>query len=510
MADSSFKPAEIWEPGMAVCIKRAEKRLVFRAGNYYVKAFKTGGVIMSKLRDPARKEFEIARRLYECGELTARPAGYASCGQWSYFAQASAPGMDMRQFLELHWPGMSGSLKTEICRRFALFLTRLAQAGLYQPDFHLDNILIHPQSWKFTIIDLHRASATDSPIDGMTRFRQLSYVLPPFAEALSLMDIMKCTSFLSKLWKELEHREVRHQVVQKAFSHMRHHWDKRGLRKITGSWNVQKSGSATMISSDSCPLEATNLLASFMHSPEAMISGAETLKNSKHTLCLDIVTGHGRYFLKAYRSSGHLKSVSYLLRPRKALRIWRLSWLIKLRHLPVMTPLAVIQHWNPWHRFYGALIYEWDRDAAAQPWKDKISHCLNRHQASGALVRRLAMEIWNMHQRGVFHGDCKITNFMTDLSGRITGFFDIDSTCLMQQVSDRQRMADIVCMAASLHKLLVKEHTAEGVTDILLSEYIRIHLPWEKRRDIVKGKLNSMLQEKITKSRNRGVHFSRT
>ncbi len=513
LADDRFKPAEIWNPGMAICIKQAEKRLVFRAGNYYAKAFRTGGKLISRLRDPARKEFEIACRLHECGELTARPAGYASCGQWSYFVQAAAPGMDMRQFLTQRWPNMSGSLRTETCRRFALFLTRLSQAGLYQPDFHLDNILFHPQTLKFTIIDLHRASVTrrcGTALDCRTKIRQLSFVLPPFIETLSLQDIMRCTSFLSKTWKELDRREVRYQIVHKAFSHMRHHWDKRGLRKISRSWNREKLGRLSTVSSESCPQEAANLLASFMRSPEAVISGAETVKNSRHTLCLDMKNGHDRYFIKAYRSSGHLKSVSYLLRPRKALRIWRLSWLIKLRHLPVMMPVAVIQDWNPWHSFYGALIYEWDRNAADQPWKDTVRHCLSRQQASGILVRRLAIEIWNMHQRGVFHGDCKITNFMTDHRGRITGFFDIDSTRLMKRVTDRQRMADVVCMAASLHKLPAEKHVADSVTDMLLCEYIRIHLPWEKKKEVIKGRFDSMLQEKITKSRNRGLHFSRT
>ncbi len=495
---------------MALCIKRTGKRLVFRAGSYYVKAFRTGGKLTSRLRDPARKEFDIALRLYERGKLTARPAGYASCGQWSYFVQAAAPGINMRQFIEQHWSGLSLSTKTETCRNFAFFLTQLSLAGLYQPDFHLDNILFHLQSHKFTIIDLHRASVTQKgiPLDAAKRLKQLSFVLPPFIETVPLNDIMRCTSFLSKTYKELRYRDTRHIIVKQAFSSMRHHWNRRGLRKVSGTWKKEKHGLLSTISSYSCPPEATKLLASFMHNPEAFIASCRIVKDSKHTLCLDIIDGHGRYFIKAYRSSGHLKSASYLLRPRKALRIWRLSWLLKLRHLPVMMPVAVIQHWNPWNRFYGALIYEWDNDAAVQSWKDVICNCLGHQQASGTLIRRLAMEIWNVHQRGVFHGDCKITNFITDPRGRITRFFDIDSTCLMKRVTDRQRMKDIVCMAVSLSKSLTERHIADNVTEVLLSEYIRIHVPWGKRKEFVEDKLNRMFKRKFIQSCNRNPHLT--
>ncbi len=240
--------------------------------------------------------------------------------------------------------------------------------------------------------------------------------------------------------------------------------------------------------------EEIKLLDAFMHEPDLVINSAETVKNSRHTLCLDVRQGGKRYFLKAYRSSGPAKSLSYMLRPRKALKIWNISWNISARHLPVMLPLAVIQAPGPWGRFYGALLYPWQESVSGEGWKDAVAGLLVSNRNHRPFIEKLASSIWNIHQRGVYHGDCKITNFMVDLNG----------------ISQRQRRADIVCMAASLVKIAGKNTNSLEIARLFFSAYAFLHFPWRMERDIHVTRLMEMLERKLQKSSRRKPHFNAT
>ncbi len=291
---------------------------------------------------------------------------------------------------------------------------------------------------------------------------------------------------------------------------MRRHWSVRGVRKLRAKWNRNKIRGNTVLAGPGTGSDALKLLDSFMRVPDRVINSAETVKNSRHTLCLDVRWKGTRYFLKAYRSSGPAKSISYMLRPRKALRIWNISWNISARRLPVMLPLAVIQAPGPWGRFYGALLYPWQESLAREEWKEEVADLSASGKNHRSFVKNLARSIWNIHQRGIYHGDCKITNFVVDSNGGIDLFFDVDSTRIEKKVSGRQRRADIVCMAASLVKIAGQKTDGLDMAVSFFSAYAFLHFPWRHERDMYITRLVERLHQKLQKSSRRKPHFNTT
>ncbi len=513
VADNSFDPSGVWYNKDAACIKKNARRRVIRAGEYFLKFFRTGPPITRKLRDPAWKEYKTACHLHKHG-ITAPPAAWMYHQGWSCFVSKNVHAADLAYFLENEWHQLDRKNRRHISRHFAGLLINLAEAGFYQPDFHLNNILFDSTNLKFTVIDLHRAKLYNRPLNARQRMRQLTYVLPPFTGILPHRYALECVSTLKHNWMELGNKANRFQVADSAYAQMRLHWSKRALSRLIHNWQIQKVSGAVIISSKKHTRNATSLLNAFHQSPEAVINNnIKILKNSRHTLCILLKQGPDSFFLKAYRSSGHFKSFSYLLRPRKVLTIWERAWRIVCRNLPIMEPLAVLQYNNPWRAFYGALVYHHVPLAEKGEWKKRTLEILKNTTDAQSFLRHLARDLWLMHQKGVFHGDCKISNFVTDERGNIQFFFDTDSAAVKNKITNRQRLKDLVCMAASLEKLLQEQNAAlQGsfVSMELFKGYVFCHHPWNFSYKKLAHKFIVSTKNKIEKSEARGKFFSET
>ncbi len=505
VADNSFEPSRVWHNKDAVCIKKNARRRVIRAGEYFLKFFRTGSPVVRKLRDPAWKEYKTACHLTKFG-VTAPPVAWVYHDGWSCFVSKNIPGTDLDSFLKNSWHHIPRKTRKEICKCFAELLVTLANAGFFQPDFHLNNILFDNNNLKFSVIDLHRARLYDGPLNQQYRKKQLVFVIPPFIDRISNRYIAECAWQLKKYWPELASRKERFYILDSAYYNMRLHWKKRGLSRIKHLWNRHNLKRGYIITADSCPEPAKIILRDFQANPESVIKMARIIKNSRHTLCLKVNTEGQFFFLKAYRSSSAIKALSYLLRPPKARHIWNISWLIWLRHLPVALPYAVLQHINPWDRFYGAIIYPWNEQAACETGKTSIALTMAKSEKSQSMLRTMAQELWTMHQKGVFHGDAKITNFIFDQNGRIKLFFDIDSTAILVRSSDSLRKADITALAAAFLKLATRMQSmpeSTGYVNALVSAYMDIHIPWRKKREHLTDCLLQSATEKFKKGHKR-------
>ncbi len=513
ITDNNFEPSRVWNNKDAVCIKKNARRRVIRAGEYFLKFFRTGPPIVRKLRDPAWKEYKTACHLIRYG-VTAPPAAWVYHDGWSCFVSRNVPGTDLDSFLKNSWHNTPRKTRKEICKRFAELLATLANAGFFQPDFHLNNMLFDSSNLKFSVIDLHRARLYDGPLNAKQRMRQLTYILPPFTGIMPHRYALECVSFLKNHWVELGNKANRFQVADYAYAKMRLHWGKRAISRLVHNWHTKKIPGGVIISSGTHTGNAASLLNAFHQSPETVIKhNIKILKNSRHTLCILLKHGNDSFFLKAYRSSGHFKSFSYLLRPRKVLTIWKRTWLIACRNLPIMKPLAVLQHNNPWRAFYGAIVYHHVPLAEKGKWKKSTLEILKNTTYAQPFLRHLARDLWLMHQKGVFHGDCKISNFVTDECGNIHFFFDTDSAVVKNRLTTRQRLKDLVCMAASLEKLLKGRSDAlQGsfASIELFKGYVFCHHPWSFRYKKLEYRFMVSTKNKIGKSRARGKFFSET
>jgi tRNA A-37 threonylcarbamoyl transferase component Bud32 len=496
ICDPAFDPESIWDSKSMRLVKEAAKRKVFCCKGYYIKAFKLGYSVIYPFRDPAKKEWKIATRL-NIGSLTAPPVAYGKSSDWSYFAASEIEGPDLESFLRDEWPELIRTQKKRVINLFFQFIAGISEAGVFQPDFHLNNVIFDRRGERFGLIDLHRAEIFGRPLNIRERNDQLSYIMPPLWNMVREREILEFTSFLSNKWPELKSRKRRYWIQERALKRMRRHWDKRGTRRILKKTLKTRHGKAVILMSEQCPEHLAELLISFVKHPEEFQSPENILKNSRHTLCLKVRAESTKYFLKAYRSSCNLKSICYIFKTPRVLRAWHTSRNLILRHISTPFPLVAIHTGNPWKSIYGAMLLPWIE--AGDSNTILIKKTLKQREQRDRLIKDLAFFLWQMHEKGIFHGDCKITNFRFNPAGkkRFT-VFDLDSTRIRRAVKDRDRISDITDMCASMEMWRISKH----ITRDFLIHYIRLHIPWEKENTKLLKNLNERVEARLKRKKN--------
>ena len=496
ICDPAFDPELFWNSESMRLVKEAAKRKVFCCKGYYIKAFRLGHSAISLFRDPAGKEWKIATRLH-IGGHTAPPAAYGKSGGWSYFAASEIEGPVLESFLCEEWPRLTRTQKKRVIKLFFQFIAGISEFGVFHLDFHLNNVIFDKRQERFALIDLHRARLFDRPLNTRERIDQLSYIMPPLWDMVRKRELLEFTSLLSQKWPELKSRKRRYGIQKSALKRMRRHWDKKGDRKILKKTIKTMHGKIVILRSEQCHEHLSDLLISFVKHPEKFQSPENILKNSRHTLCLKISTESTKYFLKAYRSSGNLKSICYSFKIPRVLRAWHTFWNLLMRHISTPLPLVAIHTGNPWKSIYGAMLSPWIEAGDANT--SLIKQTLKQRKQGDRLIKDLAYFLWQMHEKGVFHDDCKITNFYFNPAGKNSlTVFDLDSTRIRNAVKDKDRISDITAMCVSLEKWKIMDN----ITHDFLMHYIRLHMPWEKKSAILLKNLRKKVETRLKRKRN--------
>jgi tRNA A-37 threonylcarbamoyl transferase component Bud32 len=493
--DVAFDPQLLWNSQNMQLIKEAKRRKVFFCKGYYIKAFKSGYNTFFPFRDLAKKEWKIAARLH-IGHHTAPPAAYGKNDRWSYFVTSEIKGPDLESFLGHEWPYLTRTQKKKVIRLFVRFICGISESGVFQPDFHLKNIIFDKYKERFVLLDLHRAKLVNRSLHSDERMDQLTYVLPPMWEKLRQRELIEFTSLLSRIWPELKSRKQRYWIQERAFTRMREHWDKKGIKWILNKTVKSSYGKFIVLRSKQCPDYILGMLISFVKHPEKFQTTGNILKNSRHTLCLKIVNGSTKYFLKAYRSSGHLKSLSYVFKKPRIMRAWHISQNFLLRNVSIPFPLVAIHTGNPWKSIYGAMISSWIKAGDQNTILIKKTLQQDRY---GVLIKNLAYFLWQMHEKGFFHGDCKITNFYFDpVNKHRFTVFDFDSVRIKKAVNDKDRISDIADICASIELWKIRKY----ITRDFLLQYIRLRIPWEKESSVLLEKLDQKVEARLKRKRH--------
>ncbi len=135
---------------------------------YFVKFFHPTSLLQktrSKILPKALSELNSAKLLEDCGIATPRIAGWGRRGSESMLvSEAVIDAPDARRYWfssVLH--GASG--RGEFLAKFAEFLRKFLDSGIYHPDFHLGNILVEGkgESLSFVMIDPYGAVKLPKP-----------------------------------------------------------------------------------------------------------------------------------------------------------------------------------------------------------------------------------------------------------------------------------------------------------------------------------------------------------
>lgn len=501
ICDRYFEPGTLWSSQDIEIVKEARNRRVYRSSDLFIKVFRLGSLVM-KLRNHGKKEWIMAQSLHSHG-LTASPVAYGRIGEWSYFVAREVPGPTLASFLNSSWPILNHKDKGKVIYSFSQFIVGLSQAGLFQPDFHLNNVMYNQWKNQFFLIDLHSGHRYLRPLNLKERVEQLSYILPPLWGNISPRDMLTFVSMLSREWPELRDRSLRYKVQEKAFWRMRRHCSKRGLRRVKKSLSKINVGKKVIFLSAGTPEEVRHFLHNILN--ETMKDKKTILKNSRHTLSLLVKVAATTYFLKIYRNSSHFKSCLDLFRTSRAERAWNTSWNLIVRQISTPPPLAALDTKNPWNEIYGAVVHP--QIGAGKENIEMIKRTLKNPCTAPVFLSKLCGFVWEMHEKGVFHGDCKITNFYFDpRSPAPFTVFDLDGTKIKTRLSDNERLSDLVNLCASLEWWQIRENLTEEVLNLYTSR----HITWREKKHRLLKKLQIKVLRRLERKKNREIQKSDT
>lgn len=429
---SHFDP-QIFSAQEAVLLQDKPLRKVYLIDNFVFKAFKAKPL----RRDQAWKEASLG--LFLEG-LAPKVWAYGYSPKWRFVVTEFVQGLSLGKFLEDIFPFLSRGERQIFFRKLALFLAALIKRGVFQPDFHLENILLEPNEYKFYLLDLHRARQIE--FSSKMLCSQWAYLLPPLLSKLSWWEIGRLTYAMSELFPSLRTRSLRLCVQKKAFSLMRKHFQKRE-KKCFSKLYRESTLRETKISTQ--PLSSVFF--------ERLPASSLWIKDSRTTKSVRIKVGEKFYLRKAYHLRGPFHALVRMLIGSRARKAFFNALRLSLRGIRTITPLAL------WERRFtlkgpqGILVYPWVSEAR-RDWRTYWAS-LDEPQKIW-LTERLVRFLWEMHERGVFHGDAKITNFVLFKDGRV-GIIDLDNVVFQRgALSSAKRLQDLAALACSLERLEAK------------------------------------------------------
>lgn len=408
----SFSPESIvWEEGRL--LKDRPHRRVWLFEDFVVKAFRQKPL----QRDQARKEAELGRAL---AGLSPDVLAYGRKGSWRYVVTRRIRGEDLGEFLRRRYSLLPSSAKKTFWVSFSRFLRGLIDRGIFQPDFHLGNVLVAEGSaFEFYLIDLHRAHRRS--YDEVLLKRQLAYLLPPLRDHLSWWETGRLTHYLSKVFPALRRRSFRLAVQKEAHALMRRHFARRERR-------LKKEFSPGL------PAE--------LPFPEELFKQTVLVKDSRVTKTGHFPAGEPRFWVKAYVGKGF----NGIWQGRRVERAFFGAYRLENRGVRTILPLAYWKARALGGTLRGLVVYPYLPEVRCNwgAWWKGLS-ARERESFLCQLVRFL----WEMHERGIFHGDAKISNFFVQ-EGEL-GVFDLDAVRFSKRpLSLRERLKDLATLVFSL------------------------------------------------------------
>ena len=432
-------------------VKETPRRRVYSVNAYFVKIYffkRPFGIIKRRFFDHAKKEWRLSSQIFNTFGNSPEPVAYGTCPGLSIFISRSVePCITAKELYFNKWSYLSQKKRWLIVDLFANFIIHLYKSGILQTDYNLGNILISTDLSSFFAIDLQRAKHTDKTPTDRQIVKNLSFLLPPVNDIEKKYKLR----FFLKLAKAFPGiKPYINDIEDSAFNKIRRQW----LHKNPVKLKEKSKRSNFIITPDVRGYIRNDLNARvkelIVKNPERLFRYAiKDFKNAKRSRVSLIDCRGTKYVLKKYNVKSLLFRLRRLIFPSLAWKVWKRTGLFSQRGIPTPILFASIDLGKGLSYKGTFTVYEYiDAKNDAGLFK---SHILNKTERD-LLLHKLADLLFQMHKRGIYHGDAKISNFLWVEKKRKTRFIviDLDGVHFMQKVNKKQRLSDLKNMAASL------------------------------------------------------------
>jgi len=355
-------------------------------------------------------------------------------------------------------------------RELASTVAKLHFASVRHGDLHSGNLLYESESGKWLVTDFQRSkSSCFSRSDFVNDLVQLNHCLGKkvrpgvrvvFIKAY-LETFAKLTDVESEVadweWKSLFHEiwlKARIYSIHQAKSRCKRcessNKDFAALNKIvTDNINVNAFENAWIHRGTSKQL--INDLVNLVSDKNWYLDSEVTIIKNRPSVAVGVWSHpQGNLFIKQYRYRNSLREkILKYLHKSKSHRNWKAAW--RLRHLHINTPKPLMVAWTP---NGGIIVWEClSNGITSEAALLRYSQSNNKKQKL-KIIRKIALQLALMHDRGAEHGDLKSSNILIlDVAGKDPNvyFTDIDAAKFYSYLPWTRRIRDLARLYAALY-----------------------------------------------------------
>ena len=331
--------------------------------------------------------------------------------------------------------------RLQLLRQLVTLIARQHNCGLWQQDLHLDNFLLH-QGTLYTI-DGDGIGSTKERMNINQRRQNLALFLaqtPPQFEHL-FTDVLECYAACPKVPKESNKSWIsiiEHELPQ-ARNKRRHDYVKKSYRNCTEFACQRTSGQLILHRRDIQP----ELLQQLLTDPDDLMARGTLLKDGNSATVVKVELDGQYWVIKRYNIKNFWHALKRCWRPTRASVSWGNAHRLKISDIATPQAVAMIEkRFGPLRRtgYYVCEFVEAPSVAELYHPAAELSTTAQRVTADNLI------QLFTLFFRlGIYHGDCKATNFLVRQS--TPWVIDLDAMCEFRRRStfirrfhnDRQR-----------------------------------------------------------------------
>ena len=348
----------------------------------------------------------------------------------------------------------AAGMKRRIIREIAVLIRAMHDAGFYQRDLHLGNLLLRQRgsNSEYFLLDLQRIDV--DPFHGLAkRWRDLS-AFAGGCEYVSRSDRRRFLKSYLSVAPRLNPDEARLSAKMERYA-QRHRfrvWQSRQKRCLAGNREFAE------VTIGACRgfvrrSEWCDGLKNLLVDPPRIFEHAAIVKDSLTSTVGSVALPDKQVFVKRYNLQGPVYAFKNIFRASRARRGWKAGNSCVMRGIGVALPLAYFER----RRFR---ILRESYLLTAGLTRNELSQVAARRcgdlGAKRGLIGQLARQLKRMHDRGVAHRDLKAENIIAqDCGGGRYKFFIVDFDGIsFGAVSRRVRAKNLARLARALAKIV--------------------------------------------------------
>jgi len=250
-----------------------------------------------------------------------------------------ANSMALREFIENSLKQMNLKEKNDVIKKFAEFMAKLHDQGIYHRDFHLNNILIQYQEGHigFSILDLNKVILYPGPLSCEKRSKQLGILLSISWGLCSRNDRFRFLKNYIPGSRKKEKARLIKRITREAGNHIHDLLSQRTKQSVgTNTRFVQEIFKCTKVYRKR-GFEFDSTLPEFCENKNFPWAEGRQNEDTGNFQLNDRIC-----YFKKYSSISLTDRIWNVLGRRKGRDLWKRTWRFPFKKIPIPAPLMMI------------------------------------------------------------------------------------------------------------------------------------------------------------------------